>query len=174
MIGVESSIDKGSVFWVELNRTHNKQRAGKIGQDKPAAIAAMRTKTPVHTLLCIEDNPDNLALIEHIIARRDDIHLLSSIDANQGIAIAKGFQPDLILMDINLPGLSALQALKILADDPATSHIPELAISANAMPRDIQSGMDAGFFRYITKPIKVDALLATLDEALESVKPKLV
>ena len=77
-------------------------------------------------------------------------------------------------MDINLPGLSALQALKILADDPATSHIPELAISANAMPRDIQSGMDAGFFRYITKPIKVDALLATLDEALESVKPKLV
>ncbi|MDO9387333.1 MAG: response regulator, partial [Thiobacillus sp.] len=72
-----------------------------------------------------------------------------------------------ILMDINLPGLSGSQALKILRDDPATAHIPVLAISANAMPRDIQQGLEAGFFRYLTKPIKVNEFMQALNMALE-------
>jgi CheY-like chemotaxis protein len=72
-----------------------------------------------------------------------------------------------ILMDINLPGLSGIQALKILREDPATARIPVLAISANAMPRDIQQGLEAGFFRYLTKPIKVNEFMDALDSALE-------
>jgi CheY-like chemotaxis protein len=70
-------------------------------------------------------------------------------------------------MDINLPGISGIQALKILREDPATAHIPVLAISANAMPHDIKKGLEAGFFRYLTKPIKVNEFMEALDMALE-------
>jgi CheY-like chemotaxis protein len=70
-------------------------------------------------------------------------------------------------MDINLPGISGIEALKILREDPATAHIPVVALSANAMPRDIEKGLEAGFFRYLTKPIKVNEFMETLDVALE-------
>jgi len=72
-----------------------------------------------------------------------------------------------ILMDINLPGISGIEALKILREDPATAHIPVVALSANAMPRDIAKGLKLGFFRYITKPIKVKEFMDTLNAALE-------
>ena len=70
-------------------------------------------------------------------------------------------------MDINLPGISGIEALKILREDPATAHIPVVALSANAMPRDIEKGLEAGFFRYLTKPIKVNEFMDALDVALE-------
>jgi len=72
-----------------------------------------------------------------------------------------------ILMDINLPGISGFQALEILRADPATAHIPVVALSANAIPRDIEKGLEAGFFRYLTKPIKVNEFMDTLDVALK-------
>lgn len=75
-------------------------------------------------------------------------------------------------MDINLPGISGIQALKILADDPLTQHIPVIALSANAIPRDIEKGLQAGFFRYLTKPIKVNEFMETLDHALEFAKKR--
>jgi len=71
-----------------------------------------------------------------------------------------------ILMDINLPGISGITAMKMLADSTATAHIPVIALSANAMPRDIEKGLEAGFYRYLTKPIKVIEFMDTLDEAL--------
>ena len=76
-------------------------------------------------------------------------------------------KPEVILLDINLPGISGFQALTILREDPVTAHIPVLAISANAMPRDIEKGLEAGFFRYLTKPIKVHEFMDALDMALE-------
>ena len=84
-----------------------------------------------------------------------------------GIQIARDSLPEVILMDINLPGLSGLDALKILRDDPVTAHIPVVALSANAMPRDIKKGLEAGFFRYLTKPINVNEFMDTLNVALE-------
>jgi CheY-like chemotaxis protein len=75
-------------------------------------------------------------------------------------------QPEVILMDINLPGMSGIQALKILRTDPLTASIPVLAISANAMPDDVKKGLEAGFFRYLTKPIKVHEFMAALELAL--------
>ena len=106
-------------------------------------------------------------LIEDLVARRPDIRLLSARDGSRGIEIARAARPDVILMDINLPGISGITALRILADDPATSHIPVIALSANAMPRDIEKGLEAGFFRYLTKPIKVNEFMSTLDTALK-------
>jgi len=119
------------------------------------------------TLLYVEDNPANLMLVEDLIARRPDIRLLSATDGIGGVELARTALPDVILMDINLPGISGIHALEILAANPATAHIPVIAMSANAMPRDIEKGLAAGFFRYLTKPIKVNEFMDTLDGALK-------
>jgi CheY-like chemotaxis protein len=167
LIGVESTVGLGSVFWFELNSTA--EPTLEIETAQPAAIEAVEIEhgAPLRTLLYVEDNPANLKLIEQLIARRSDIRLLSARDGNLGIQLARAHQPDVILMDINLPGISGIQALKILRDDPVTAHIPVVALSANAMPRDVEKGLQAGFFRYLTKPIKVDEFMRTLEVALE-------
>jgi CheY-like chemotaxis protein len=104
--------------------------------------------------------------VELIVARRTDLRLLGAADASVGIEFARVYQPEVILMDINLPGISGVEAMKILRADPTTAHIPIIALSANAVPRDIARAMAAGFFNYITKPIKVTQFLEVLDQAL--------
>ena len=122
---------------------------------------------PLRTLLYVEDNPANLKLVEQLVARRPTMRLLSALDGNRGIQIARASQPEVILMDINLPGISGIEALNILREDPSTAHIPVLALSANAMPRDIEKGLEAGFFSYLTKPIKIREFMESLDTAFE-------
>jgi PAS domain S-box-containing protein len=170
VIGVESTVGKGSVFWIELNLTAEPQPL--VGAAEPTAVAQAQVQadTQLRTLLYVEDNPANLMLVEDLIARRPDIRLLSARDGNRGIEIARASRPDVILMDINLPGISGVKALRILAEDPVTAHIPVVALSANAMPRDIEKGLEAGFFRYLTKPIKVNEFMDTLDVALKFAK----
>jgi CheY-like chemotaxis protein len=121
----------------------------------------------VRTVLYVEDNPANLMLVEDLVARRPDIRLLSATDGVSGIKMAHTSRPDVILMDINLPDISGIEVLRILTKDAATAHIPVIALSANAMPRDIEKGMKLGFFRYLTKPIKVNEFMDTLDVALK-------
>jgi CheY-like chemotaxis protein len=120
----------------------------------------------------VEDNPANLKLVQQIIARHPDLRLLTAVKANRGIEMARASRPDVILMDINLPGISGTQALKILREDPLTAHIPVIAISANAMPLDISRGLEAGFLRYITKPIKIDEFMEALGVGLEHAKSR--
>jgi signal transduction histidine kinase/CheY-like chemotaxis protein len=169
VIGAESTVGKGSVFWIELNLTAERQPAAGAAESAPVVPAQVQTDTQVHKLLYVEDNPANLMLVEDLVARRPDIRLLSARDGDRGIEIARASRPDLILMDINLPGISGIKALRILAEDPLTAHIPVIALSANAMPRDIAKGLEAGFFRYLTKPIKVNEFMDTLDVALKYV-----
>jgi CheY-like chemotaxis protein len=119
----------------------------------------------------VEDNPANLMLVEQLIARRPEMRLLSAKDGHSGVQLARTGHPEVILMDINLPGISGVEALKMLRDDPATTKIPVIALSANAMPRDIEKGLAAGFFRYLTKPIKIQELMSTLDTAFEHIAP---
>jgi CheY-like chemotaxis protein len=165
-IGAESTVGVGSVFWIELNSAAALQFAA--GADEPLAPIQERIQpvTALRTLLYVEDNRANMQLVQQLIERRPDMRLLSAGDGTHGIALARIHQPEVILMDINLPGISGIQALKILREDPVTAHIPVLAISANAMPRDVQKGLEAGFFRYLTKPIKVKEFMAALDTAL--------
>ena len=108
-----------------------------------------------------------MKLVEQLIARRPDLRLLTAVNGTLGIELARVSQPEVILMDINLPGISGIDALKILREDPVTARIPVVALSANAMPRDIELGLKAGFFRYLTKPIKVKEFMDTLEVALE-------
>ena len=91
---------------------------------------------------------------------------MSAADGTLGIEFARACQPDVILMDINLPGISGIEALKVLREDPATAHIPIIALSANAVPRDIERALEAGFFDYLTKPLKVNQFMDALDLAL--------
>jgi len=174
VIGVESKVGEGSVFWFELSAVAapfvpiKKAKAKTIVQSQPINNA------PLRTLLYVEDNPANLKLVEQLIARRPELRLLTAINGNLGIELAREKQPEVILMDINLPGISGIQALKMLRDDPATAHIPVLAISANAMQDDIKRGLEAGFIRYLTKPIKVDEFMDALNFALDISQAKTV
>ncbi len=166
LMGVESTVGAGSVFWFELNSTGAPQLAEDTAQPAAMALAHVHRGAPMRTLLYVEDNPANLTLIEQLAGRRSDIRLLSARDGMVGIRLARAHQPDMILMDINLPGISGIEALKILREDPITAHIPVVALSANAMPRDIEKGLHAGFFRYLTKPIKVNEFMETLEETM--------
>src|SRR5512133_1964356 len=168
VIGVESTVGEGSVFWIELNLTTEQHAAAHIVKSMSALVGHVAGVEPLYTLLYVEDNPANLMLVEDIIARRPDIRLLSAGDGRSGIELARTSLPDVILMDIHLPGISGIDAMKILIADPETAHIPVIALSANAIPRDIEKGLEAGFFRYLTKPIKVNEFMDTLDEVLLS------
>jgi PAS domain S-box-containing protein len=166
-IGAESAVGVGSVFWIELGLTAAPQFLDrKTGRATPVP-ARVPDGTPLRTVLYVEDNPANLELVEQLVARRPDLRMLSATDGALGIDFARTCQPEVILMDINLPGISGIEALKILRADPSTAHIPILALSANAGARDIEKGLEAGFFKYLTKPIKVDQFMDALDAALQ-------
>ncbi|MBK9575927.1 MAG: PAS domain S-box protein [Fibrobacteres bacterium] len=170
-IGVDSAVGTGSVFWFELVTGAEPVLAEVLEEteqldpvlNQPLPQAALRT------LLYVEDNPANLSLVEQLVARRPELRLVTAVTGNLGIELARAKRPELILMDINLPDISGFEALRILRQDPSTSHIPIVAISANAMPHDIARGLKAGFFLYLTKPIKIAEFNSTLDAALEFV-----
>ena len=171
-IGVESTMGTGSIFWIELPSTAPltlPAPAEAINEEDESVVAVSEG---MRVLLYVEDNPANLKLVERLIARRNDLRLLSAVDGNRGVEMARASLPDVILMDINLPGISGFEALRILREDEATSLIPVIALSANAMPRDIQKGLEAGFFRYLTKPIKVSEFLDALNVALAFAEEK--
>jgi CheY-like chemotaxis protein/anti-sigma regulatory factor (Ser/Thr protein kinase) len=166
VIGVESTVGSGSIFWFELSlieAPEPKYSRIEVGAVAPVPQPVLADQWVV---LYVEDNPANLMLVEEIMARRPDVRLIMARDGLSGIELARTARPRVILMDINLPGISGLHALKILREDLATAHIPVVALSANAMPSDIERGMEAGFFDYLTKPIRVVQFNRTLDAAL--------
>ena len=164
-IGVDSEVGVGTTFWIEL--TASSEPVLEAAAFDAPLLLSTRNGAAMKTLLYIEDNPANLTLVEQLIQRRSDLKLLTAIDGHTGMQLARAYQPDVILMDINLPGVSGYGCLKILRDDVTTAHIPVMALSANAMPRDIEKGVEAGFLRYLTKPINVVEFMSALDFALE-------
>ena len=167
-IGVDSVVGAGSCFWVELDRTAAPRFADPGTEDAAPVPLKVPADTRQRTVLYVEDNPANLELVEQIIARRPDLNLLTAANGDHGIELAHACQPDVILMDINLPGISGLEAMQVLRADLLTARIPIIALSANAVPRDIVKALEAGFTSYVTKPIKVDQFLAALDLALDA------
>jgi PAS domain S-box-containing protein len=166
-IGVESIVGVGSEFWFELIRdavpepiAKNTLSVAFLEQVRYQENAARRT------LLYVEDNPANLMLVEQIMLEHPHISMFSARDGNHGVALARAHRPDVILMDINLPGMSGIEAMNILRKDQATMHIPVIALSANAMLQDIEMGKKAGFFCYLTKPIKINEFMNALNSAL--------
>jgi PAS domain S-box-containing protein len=167
-IGVESIVGVGSEFWIELMRGDIPQ---PIANNNMSEDFLERTQSQENkarrTLLYVEDNPANLMLVEQIMIEHPHISMFSARDANHGIALARAHHPDVILMDINLPGMGGIEAMNNLRKDSATMHIPIIALSANAMLQDIEKGQNAGFFCYLTKPIKINEFMHALDKAME-------
>jgi signal transduction histidine kinase/CheY-like chemotaxis protein len=167
VIGARSTVGQGSVFWIEMALTAGANASAAGGVHTVVPQLPLQIEAPRRTLLCVEDSLPNLMLVESLMERRPDVRLITARDGLAGLKLARESLPDVILMDINLPGISGLKAMSLLAEDPATAHIPVIAISATAMPHDIQRGLEAGFFRYLTKPIRLGELMATLDDALK-------
>ncbi len=168
-IGMQSDVGVGSTFWIELQPASTPQSATGADTLSTAPPLEGTRFDRVRTLLYVEDNPANMKLVEQIIARRRDLQLISATTGQLGIERARTGKPDVILMDINLPDISGIEALEMLRLDPATATIPVIAISANAMPHDIRRGMNAGFFQYLTKPINIDQFTASVNAALAGV-----
>jgi PAS domain S-box-containing protein len=166
-VGVDSDIGLGSVFWVELKLTTAPLPTMNETDQEVPANPKPSTGTAQRTVLYVEDNPANLALVEAIVARRKDLKLISAADANLGLEYARTYLPDVILMDIHLPGISGIEAMKVLRADPTTAHIPVIAVSAYALSTDIELALEAGFFNYLTKPIKLIEFSIALDVALK-------
>lgn len=165
-IGVMSEVGQGSTFWIELNLAEPPNPAEDTAQNTvladlpPSDFVLPR----LYTLLYVEDNLANLNLVEAIIVRRPHIRLLSAPTGARGVEMARELNPHAILMDIDLPGMSGIDALEVLTQDPITALIPVFALSANAMPSDIEEGLQAGFSRYLTKPLKISEFMQMLDE----------
>jgi CheY-like chemotaxis protein len=164
-IGADSTPGMGSVFWVELD-ADDSALTQQVAPPAVAAPPADAEPSSVTTVLCIEDNPASLKLVEEILRRRPDLRLLSAPDGRIGVELARVHRPQAILMDINMPTLNGRDAQLILRNDARTANIPVIALTADAMPDAIAKGLAAGFFRYITKPIDVSELIEALDSAL--------
>lgn len=164
-IGVDSEVGVGSNFWIELVASSAPElKLPPIAAEASGAGALARRPS---TLLYVEDNPANLSLVEQIIARRSDIRLMTATDGARGLQLAMSQRPDVILLDINLPGINGYGVLTLLQAERETAHIPVIALSANALPADIEQGLRAGFFSYLTKPINVVDFMHALDLALQ-------
>ena len=171
-MGVASRVGVGSEFWIELPETAPLATAAPArGAPAPAPAAPAAC---AHTLLYVEDNPANVCLVQELLAFRPGLGLMTAPDGHLGIELARAHLPDVILMDLNLPGLSGFDALRELRADPATAHIPVIALTANAMPGEFERGLAAGFQRYLIKPINIaefgEAIDATLAAASATAK----
>ncbi|QPJ60719.1 MAG: response regulator [Candidatus Nitronauta litoralis] len=170
-IEVRSKEGEGTCMIIELPMGREEDSYGggslsDIGMDSDELSGYKKTGS--HSLLYVEDNPANLRLMESKFSTREDISLLKASDAKTGIQLAQTHQPDLILMDINLPGIDGVHALKELKKMEETKNIPVIAISANAMTKDIDRALSEGFIHYLVKPIDMEQLLRVVKQELGS------
>ncbi len=165
-IGFESEMGVGSTFWIELPKSEPDESAqdalAELERAKDAEMPAVSG-----CVLYVEDNPANLALMEQIVENIDGLSIISAHNAEFGIELAKSHKPDLIILDINLPGMSGLEAIEKIKEIDTVSEIPAIALSAAATPRDIRKGLDAGFDHYLTKPINVAEITKTIRDILD-------
>ena len=160
-IHAESEPGIGSTFWVELPRAGTAPDI-RAATPKTGAVSL----NPQATVLCVEDNPANLLLIKAILRRGPGVQLLLAEQAEPAIELVRTERPQLVLLDINLPGMDGFEALQRIRALEGMQNLPVIALSANALPREVERGLDAGFNRYITKPIDVQAFLQVLHEVL--------
>ena len=167
-IGYESKAGKGSCFWLEVplckaprvehnNLTSEKKIMNKVDRNSDKKI------------LYVEDNPANLKLMMSALSRLDNVELYSANDAEQGLEIATSEAIDLVLMDINLPGMDGVEAMRRLRMNSETCHIPVIAVTANAMKSEIEAGQKAGFEDYLTKPLDIYKTMDVINDYLSKI-----
>ncbi len=162
-IGFDSEEGVGSRFWIELPSAGNLERIGLAEDPVPVLVTDQILRGRV---LYVEDNPVNLSVMQYVFRMLPGVELLTRESAEEGLELIQDTPPDLVLMDINLPGMSGVEALRIIKADPRTAHLPVVAVSAAALPVDIRKGLDAGFMGYLTKPFDVPELIKLVREVL--------
>ncbi|MCK5167369.1 MAG: response regulator, partial [Rhodospirillaceae bacterium] len=170
-MGFESEVGKGSTFWIEIPLA-NEQDEEIESENNQQGIAhvldsSVGLKKQSYKVLYVEDNPANMKLMEKVLERVPNIDMISASTGEIGIEKAMDELPDVILMDINLPGISGTDAMVELKKLDETKNIPVIAVTAAAMKHEVEEGRQAGFYTYLTKPIKIIELMGYLKEILD-------
>lgn len=153
-----------SVLWVDLDLCPDNYREQPSEQEQVAQNAEPLRNDDSFRILYIEDNSANLCLVETALSHRERVELLKAGTAEEGIAVAEKEIPDLILLDINLPGIDGYEALFRLANNSATKDIPVIAVSANALGRDVERARNAGARDYLVKPYSISKFFELIDQ----------
>jgi len=167
-VGFTSEPDRGSEFWLELAELVAESEEGAAAALRPSRETMLGREGPHYLLVYVEDNPSNIALMQAVIEDLPRIVMITAPTAEAGIELIRMRNPDLVIMDINLPGMSGIEAMRRLAERTETREIPVIALSAAALPRDKDRANDAGFRRYLTKPVNIDELTAAFEEILRA------
>lgn len=165
-IGFESEEGRGSVFWIDMPLATGSQTAAGFSEEDAAENKMEQGRPLTGRLLYVEDNPENLKLMELIVGKVEGLSMISAHTGELGLEMARTNKPDLIVLDINLPGMSGLELVRRLKEDSVTADIPVFALSAAATKSDIDEGVKAGFARYLTKPVVVPEVLDAIESAL--------
>jgi CheY-like chemotaxis protein len=166
-VGFTSTPGAGSEFWVDLPLHRAKPASASDAPQAYAAGSALQGEAgPRYTIVYVEDNPSNIAFMQELVGELERVTLVTAPTAEVGIELVRARRPDVVIMDINLPGMSGYDATRKLREWPETKDIPVIALTAAAMAGDRKRAEDAGFYRYLTKPVRVPELLATLEELL--------
>jgi CheY-like chemotaxis protein len=159
-VGFETETGRGSKFWVDVPI-----EAETVVVSPIASVAGLAPSgSRAHKVVYIEDNPSNIAFMRDLIDQLPSMELITAPTAEIGIELVRSHQPSVVIMDINLPGMSGIEATKVLRELPETRHIPVIALTAAALVQDARRNREAGFYRYLTKPVKVDELTSVLAE----------
>ena len=162
-VHVQSAPAVGSVFEVRLPCASSTPLPPAVALAAADAVPGVAPDMRAGRLLYIEDNPVNALIVRELVAQRGQLTLDEADDGASGIHSARQHRPDLILVDMQLPDIDGLEVLRRLRTDPSTAAIPCIALSANAMPEDIQLALGAGFADYWTKPLDFRVFLGALD-----------
>lgn len=172
-ITFDSVAGKGTTFWLALDpgeeprmveaSTGLAQGTGFAANVPPLPLGGGGPPPDVLQVLCIEDNPVNMLVLEKMLARLPTVEFAGVENAEKGVEWARRRRPDLVFMDIGLPGMDGFQALRTLREDENTADIPVIALSADASEHTVRSGLDEGFLDYLEKPIKFEVLSAAID-----------
>jgi PAS domain S-box-containing protein len=169
-VGFRSAPGVGSEFWVDLPSLPALPATDIPVENSPPPSARLQGHVS-RLVVYVEDNPPNVTFMRHLLSDFEGIELLAVPTAEMAIPLIRSRQPDVVIMDINLPGISGLEALGVLRSNPSTASIPVIALTAAASERDRQRGLQAGFHRYLTKPVKLDELVSVLEVLLARVGP---
>jgi PAS domain S-box-containing protein len=163
-VGFSTQTGKGSEFWVDVPFDQTTTVSERAHVDVPPSVTT--TKGPRHKIVYVEDNPSNIAFMRELIEDMSNLELITAPTAEIGLDLIRAHKPRVVIMDINLPGMSGFDAMQQLAAWPDTKEIPVIALSAAALAKDTSRAVAAGFYRYLTKPVQVDVLTAALEEIL--------
>ncbi|HEX5059978.1 MAG TPA: ATP-binding protein, partial [Kofleriaceae bacterium] len=165
-VGFDSEVGRGSRFWIDIPVHRAAAGEDEAGAVDAAARSPLARDEVRHKIVYVEDNPSNIAFMREVMDELPGVELLTAPTAEIGLPLIRAHKPSAVIMDINLPGMSGFDAVRQLREWGDTKDIPVIGLSAAALARDTARAKEAGFFRYLTKPVKVDELMKTLEELL--------